>query len=291
MRREDVDFRSGGTRCACWLYGSRDASGVVIMAHGFGGERRHRLPAFAERFVDRGLAVLVFDYRGFGDSDGEPRRVIDPSKQVEDWLAAVRRAESLGFNSIALWGTSFSGGHVVATAAKSEVGISAVVSQVPFADGRANTVDTLRREGAGYAAHALTSALRDTARRLTLRGPSYVPVVGETNDFAVINTPDAKEGYESVAGDGPWDNRCAARVLFSVFRYRPVEYAPSVDAPTFVVSAGDDDVVPQRSVEALIDSLPNAETLHLPVGHFDVYTGETFHRVAEAEADFLEENL
>jgi len=48
-----------------------------VLAHGFGGVREARLDAFAERFGDAGLAALVFDYRYFGASTGEPRQLID----------------------------------------------------------------------------------------------------------------------------------------------------------------------------------------------------------------------
>ena len=46
------------------------------MAHGFSGVREQRLDAYAERFAQAGLAVLVFDYRHFGASGGEPRQLL-----------------------------------------------------------------------------------------------------------------------------------------------------------------------------------------------------------------------
>ena len=66
--RTDVDFVSSGTRCAAWLYRPHGVARppVVVMAHGFGAERTFGLPAFAGRFAAAGLAVLLFDYRGFG---------------------------------------------------------------------------------------------------------------------------------------------------------------------------------------------------------------------------------
>ena len=83
--REDVGFRSHGARCAAWLY--RPAGDgphpCVILAHGFGGTREARLWAYAERFRDAGIAALVFDYRHFGDSEGEPRQLIDIRRQLE----------------------------------------------------------------------------------------------------------------------------------------------------------------------------------------------------------------
>jgi fermentation-respiration switch protein FrsA (DUF1100 family) len=83
------------------------------MAHGFGAERTWRLPAFAERFAEHGLATLFFDYRSFGDSDGEPRNLVSPRRHVADWAAAVDHARSLSGvdgDRLALWGTSFWGG-------------------------------------------------------------------------------------------------------------------------------------------------------------------------------------
>ena len=95
--RTDVDFVSSGARCAAWLYRPCGVvrPPVVIMAHGFGAERTFGLPAFAERFAAAGLATLLFDYRGFGGSDGQPRNLISPRRHVQDWKAAIRAAHRL----------------------------------------------------------------------------------------------------------------------------------------------------------------------------------------------------
>ena len=68
-----------GVRCAAWLY-RPDGEGphpCVVMAHGFSATRSDSLPPYAEAFAAAGLAVLLFDYRCFGDSDGEPRQLLD----------------------------------------------------------------------------------------------------------------------------------------------------------------------------------------------------------------------
>ena len=121
--RTDVDFVSSGTRCAAWLYRPRGVARppVVIMAHGFGAERTFGLPAFAERFAAAGLATLLFDYRGFGQSDGQPRNLVSPRRHVQDWkaaIAAARRLPEVDTDRIALWGTSYSGGHVIVAASE-----------------------------------------------------------------------------------------------------------------------------------------------------------------------------
>ncbi|MDW7563743.1 alpha/beta fold hydrolase, partial [Klebsiella pneumoniae] len=108
-----------------------------MLAPGLGGPRCLRFPALAARFVAEGYACLVFDYRYFGDSEGQPRQLLDIKSQLEDWKAAIAYARSLDKidpNRVVIWGTSFGGGHVLATAANDNR-LAAVISQCPFTDG------------------------------------------------------------------------------------------------------------------------------------------------------------
>ena len=96
LTRTDVRFPSGDSECAAWLYtppgAGRSPLPVVVMAHGLGAVREMRLDAFAERFAAAGYAVLVFDYRHFGASGGEPRQLLSVRRQRADWRAAVAYA-------------------------------------------------------------------------------------------------------------------------------------------------------------------------------------------------------
>lgn len=135
--RIEVTFDSGGAECAAYLYSPVPAFGeapCVVMGHGFTGTRNLGLPAYAERFAAAGMAVLVFDYRHFGASGGEPRQLLDIGHQLDDYRAAVafaRAQPGIDPDRIALWGTSLSGGHVIVVAA-GDSRIAAVISQVPF---------------------------------------------------------------------------------------------------------------------------------------------------------------
>ncbi len=83
-------FISQSVRCAARVYrpaGGEERRPVVVMGHGFGGVRALRLYAYAERFADAGYVVVVFDYRGFGESGGAPRQVLDVRMQLQDWRA------------------------------------------------------------------------------------------------------------------------------------------------------------------------------------------------------------
>ena len=136
----EVFFTSGGIPCAADLYQPDGAAGTmpcVVIGHGFSGTKG-LARVYAERFATAGFAVLVFDYRHFGASGGEPRQLVDVGRQREDYHAAVRFARTLSGidpERIALWGTSLSGGHVIAVAAD-DPRIAAVVAQLPLIDAR-----------------------------------------------------------------------------------------------------------------------------------------------------------
>src|SRR5438270_6659993 len=112
MPRTDVTFRSGGDECAAWLY-RPDGAGrlpLVVMAHGFSATRELRLDAYAERFCAAGFGALLFDYRHFGASSGEPRQLLDISAQHADYRAAIAYARGLDWvdaDRVALFGSSF----------------------------------------------------------------------------------------------------------------------------------------------------------------------------------------
>jgi dienelactone hydrolase len=138
MQQSDVTIESAGEQLAGWLY-RPDGDGphpILVMAHGFSAVRDQRLDAYAERFVGAGIGVLLFDYRYFGDSSGQPRQLLDIKAQLADWRRAVAHARTVDWadtGRLALFGSSFSGGHVVAIAAD-DPGVAAVVSQAPFHD-------------------------------------------------------------------------------------------------------------------------------------------------------------
>ncbi|GAA0253347.1 alpha/beta hydrolase [Haladaptatus pallidirubidus] len=94
-----TSFESGGIRYSADLYLPLQIDGrlpCIVMGHGFSGTKDLGLPAFAERFAANGFAVLAFDYRHFGESNGDPRQVVNVERQREDYHAAIRRARSLG---------------------------------------------------------------------------------------------------------------------------------------------------------------------------------------------------
>lgn len=67
------------------------------MAHGMGAQKDIGLWTYAEKFVESGMAVVVFDYRSFGGSGGSPRHWVSPRRHLQDWEVVVRHIQ-VGFD-------------------------------------------------------------------------------------------------------------------------------------------------------------------------------------------------
>jgi fermentation-respiration switch protein FrsA (DUF1100 family) len=122
--KKDVEFKTqDGETLAAWHYLPEQSSGkvpTIVMAHGFSAVKEMYLDRFAEVFAEAGLGALVFDNRNFGASGGEPRQEIDPWEQVRDYRDAITFAETLpetDVDRIGIWGSSYSGGHVLVVGA------------------------------------------------------------------------------------------------------------------------------------------------------------------------------
>lgn len=263
---------------------------MVVMGHGLGAERAHGLEPFARAFAGAGLAALTFDYRHLGESGGEPRRIISPRKQVEDYRAALRFGrgrDELDRERIGLWGTSFSGGHVLEVAASGEEGIRAVVSQIPFTSGWASTLAYPLR----YHLRAIALGLADRVAGWLGRGPVMAPLTSESG-FAVLASPDSHPGYGQMMGpNAPPPRPVAARVFLEILGYHPGRRASRVRAPTLVVVAEADAICPPGATRRAARRLPRGEVASFPMGHFDPYTGEWFQRVSRVETAFLARHL
>jgi fermentation-respiration switch protein FrsA (DUF1100 family) len=290
--RIDISFASGDSFCAGWLYrpSTTSTTPLVILGHGLGAVREMRLSAYAERFAAAGLAALVFTYRHFGDSGGQPRQLLSVTRQLTDWDAAIDYATTLeGADSarIALWGSSFGGGHVLQVAARRR-GIAAVVSQCPFTDGVASLWAVDRRT----AAKVLTAALRDAFARFRRGRPVPVAVAGPPGSAALMTAPDALPGLQALLDDHtPFVNETPARAVFEILTYRPGRAARRVTAPILFCVSENDSVAPTRATLRHARRAARADILVDRAGHFEFYHGEAFERLADAQISFLLRSL
>jgi pimeloyl-ACP methyl ester carboxylesterase len=291
--REDIRFPSGDDLISAWLYRPADdgPAPLLVMAHGLGAVRSMRLDAYAERFSAAGYACLVFDYRNFGDSEGLPRQVLDVGMQLADWAAAVayaRTIQGIDPDRIGLWGTSFAGGHVIATAAR-QPGIAAAVAQCPFTDGLASARTITNPL---ITARITARAVRDVLASRLGRPPVMVATAGKPGEVALMNTPDAYAGYLRLVPDGvELRNEVAARIALQVFSYRPGRSTPRITCPILFCVCQADSVAPAAATLRHVAKAPRGEVRLYPEGHFAIYVDDAFERVVADQLAFLDKHL
>jgi uncharacterized protein len=255
------------------------------MAPGFGLTITGRLPAFAERFQGSGYNVLLFDHLHFGSSQGSPRQLLKVRQQLSDWSCAIRFVKTLPVDreKIALWGTSFSGGHVITTAAR-EPSVAAVIAQVPFLDG-ARMIKVL---GVAATLRLTLAATRDLLHAATGMEPYRVRIAGHPGSLAALPISEAREGYSRLLSPDRSSQEIAARVFMTLPLYRPIAHAKKVRCPLLIQAMEEDAITPAALARKAARIAPEAEYQSWSGGHFDIYHDSVFEAAVERQLAFLD---
>ena len=290
--RHDISFVSDGDACAAWLYLPDGVTSppVVILGHGLGATRDMRLDAFAERFAAAGIAALAFTYRHFGDSEGEPRQLLSIKRQLADWDAAiehVKNRDDVDGTRLAVWGSSFGGGHAI-TVASRHPELAAAVSQCPFTDGLASA----KALGPVGSMRLMPLVGRDLLAKARGKEPVRITLAGAPGSQALMTAPDALPGYLALVPEGkPFVNEVAARVVPTITAYRPGRAAKKVASPILFCVCDTDSVTPPAETLAYARTAPKGEIKTYPAGHFDIYLGDAFEAVVADQVEFLTRHL
>jgi len=294
--RTDFDIISHGERLAAWHYEatsddltSPTGRPCVVMAHGFGATKDAGLTPYAERFQAAGADVVVFDYRGFGTSGGDLRQNVDHRRHREDYravVAHVRTMHGIDPDRVVLWGSSYSGGHVIAVAA-GDPRIAGVISQGAAMDGLAAVMLIWSYAGPWQLLKLTGHALRDVAGALVGRQPHLIPIVGPPGSLAAISSHDGESGYQKIMGP-TFRNEMCARGILPILINRPVTKAKNLQMPVFLVVATKDTIAPVGAVENVAKRLSGpVHTERFDIGHFDIYDGEPFEKSVTGQVEFI----
>ena len=292
--RKDVTFKVKGTSISAWLYLPDDLSvpvPCIIMGNGFGGTKGMIMESYALRYQEAGFAVLAFDYRHFGESEGEPRQLILIPYQLEDYTAAVEYARGLKEIDparIALWGTSASGGYGIVIAAKDK-NIACVCAQCPGLDPHASGEMFLKKLGIGHILRLFVHGQRDMMRFRLGLSPHKIPIVGKPGSIAFFPILDAYDGYSKLASEN-FINEICARVILRSHGLKPVEHLRNVQCPILIQLCDDDSLAP-IGPETAKELEKHAEVKHYPIGHFDIYTGDNFEKSVSDQLEFFNKHL
>ncbi|MWV63801.1 alpha/beta fold hydrolase [Halorubrum sp. JWXQ-INN 858] len=283
-----IAFESDGDTCRGRLYlpGGDDDPPVVVMGPGLGAERTFGYPAIAERLADAGYAALLFDYRGFGGSDGD-EQLVDPAGQRADYAAAIDRLDRVDAvgNDLILWGASLSAAHALTLAAERR-DVDAVIAVTPVLDARS----IVSARGARYVARAGAAGMRDLLGHRLGRGRT-VPIVGGSEELAAITEPGTQRGYlDLVDRESTWRNETPARSLLGIVNYRPVGRLAEIRAPTLLLAGTDDPIVPAEAVVDAAGELSSGTVVSMPADHFSPF-GEDFEPAIGHQLSFLRDAL
>jgi pimeloyl-ACP methyl ester carboxylesterase len=263
------------------------------MAHGIGGTRDSGLLPFAEAVADAGLDVLLFDYRCFGDSTGEPRQLAWPPRHREDYRSAVefaRTLEDVDPERIVLWGSSWSGGHAVYVAA-ADTRIAAVIAQTPDVDGFRTMKRIGEYAGVGVQLRLTLTGLKDAIGAIRGRPPIMVPTVGLPGEVAAMTSEEAEPGMREIAGP-TWRNEITARAAFAEWTNRAIGRMEKLRCPILVQIADRDSVAPPSAARAAAWRAKGYVQVHeYPCAHFDIYQGEWRERAIHDQLRFLRHHL
>jgi fermentation-respiration switch protein FrsA (DUF1100 family) len=305
--RHDVDFEGhGGMVLRGWLdlpEPHTATGGGVVMAHGFSAVKEMRLDRFAEVFCEAGLAVLTYDHRNLGASDGEPRQQINPWAQARDYQFALgwmaERPEVDG-GRLGIWGSSYSGGEVMVVAACDDR-VKAVVANVPFAGlpgvDYSDPGEVERRFQQVCAALLDDSGTGPADTDQMPVGPMAVVAAPGDDRPAFLPQPESSEYFLIFAEDGPeptsWRNEVTVVSMLSDPLWDPGVCAGFITpTPLMMVVASHDALADTAVAVAAFDRAGEPKELVMVEGHhFVPYEGAEFDRAAGAAARFFTQHL
>jgi uncharacterized protein len=279
MREERVWFYSGTDRVAGILRRPEGLAGplpTIVQGPGWLQlkEAKRNRP-YHEALTAAGYAVLVFDYRGFGESGGDPT-VLLPERQVEDLTNAVTyltTRDDVDVDAIGAFGSGSLGGSNAIVLAGTDPRVRAAVSQVPIADGE-DWLRRMRREDEWYEFLAELEADR-RARVLTGQGRLVHPRGGimVTTAERAKRTDRQDEHVREVS----------LRSAEAIMAYKPIEAARRASG-LLVVAVDRDPVTPTDHAVALYEAaLPPKELIvQRHTTHYAAYTryaGEVIPRI------------
>lgn len=250
------------------------------MAHGLGGTREIRLPEYAERFAKAGFACFLFDYRNFGASDGNKRQLINVKMQLEDWVNAIeyiKKDNRVDGENLLLFGTSFSGGHVIWLSAHRE-DVKATVAQCPYT----NTIATIKAVSWRYILKKVPYIFLDLLSCIT----GYHPVMLKLSTYKGENAfmESDEETTKKFIGSANFVNKAPARTFLEFIKYSPGKYFSKIKNPIYVAVCTKDSLAPSEKTIQLASKTKYAICKKYDCGHFDIYLTPYFE---EAINDYI----
>lgn len=295
--RADTSFKSKDLECRGLLYVPDNIETgtklpAIVMAHGFSAVKEQVLPDFAEYFSNAGFIVLVFDYRFFGDSEGEPRCQLFPLEMVEDYRNAITwlsEHPNVDRDRIGIWGTSYSGG-LVAYVGAIDKRAKAIVAQVP------SIIDPESRRNMNPEKWDCVGELllQDRIARYSTGKVNYMKVVAPEGEPCILPGQENYDALMGMAAIAPnWRNGITVESLEKIREFDPVSRIHLI-APRalLVIAAERDNLIPLEAVSRSFQKALGPKNLIVyPILHFEIYTDPWKTKAANAAIGWFKKHL
>lgn len=301
-KQRKVQFKSEEHNLSGVLILPENASGpvpLIVMGGGWCYVKEIVMPHYAKAIVAAGAAVLMFDYRNFGESEGDRRQHIDPWEQIEDYRNAISFAETLSeidANRIGVWGISYAGGHVIAVAAIDNRAKIAI-SNIPVVNG----FETMRRVHGSIRFNDLEEALLED-RRARARGEAggKMPMSSATppTELSTWPFPTIKKVFLDIKDrEAPnhehWSTMESTELLLN---YDVAPFARRIyDKPILVVVAEGDEITLWDLEIETYNSIPSGRkqlAVISRVSHMSLYSQQDhLSRAGSVAAEFVKKHL
>ncbi|MCP3891930.1 MAG: alpha/beta hydrolase [Desulfobulbaceae bacterium] len=262
------------------------------MAHGFAGVKEMGLAGFAEKFEAAGFVTLVFDYRFWGESEGEPRNQVFALEMVEDYRNAITwlsHRPEVDCNRIGIWGTSYSGGLCLYVGTHDKR-VKAVVAQVPST----LNAESRRARAPDQWDLAGKSLIGDRIYRYETGSLNHLKVVSPKGEPSVFPDDVAFEWYMEFKEFAPnWTNKITVESLEKVREFDPVSLIHLMAPTALLLIAGEhDNLIPINTVKETYDRALEPKSLSIfPITHFVPYKDPWLSKFAGLATDWYQKHL
>jgi pimeloyl-ACP methyl ester carboxylesterase len=295
VRETDVGLRSGDDVCRAWFFVPEEVDAptpCIVMGHGLALTRRCSVREFALAFAGAGYAVLLFDYRGFGDSGGTPRQLISFRKQLEDWGAAIdfaRAQPEVDSSHVVTWGFSLGAGHALTAAAK-DIGVAAVIAVAPMFDGLSSTLAAARRWSPLTFLRIGARAAKDLIGSFFGRPPTTVPVTANPGELGLLTSPDAYSGYRAMVPPD-FNYETAARIGLLFWTYLPGLLLSRFRRAILVLPSKIDKINPPGPTIRRARKCKSATIVELDCEHMEIVLEPHRSWIVRSTLDFLSDRV